>query len=182
VVVDAFWIRGSRGKIPDAAENVDRGNPTGTPDESPTENDVSNDNVVAPAAEVQVDTIFDSDETVLGQEYSYPTDGSRARITAQIITLLPGASTPVHVHTVPLFFTVLEGALTVDYYGLSEEGGGGATTRRTYHVGDSNVEALSAPHRGRNDDNAVDVKLLAVYAGAVGVPLSEPAAFDGVDP
>ena len=109
-----------------------------------------------PALEV----LLKAPRSVLGQPLAWP-DGTPA-ITAAIITLEPGRETGWHRHDVPLLGYILEGALTVDY------GPGGS---RTYAAGDAFIEAFETDHDGRNA-GAVPVRLLAVYMGAEGVPLS----------
>jgi quercetin dioxygenase-like cupin family protein len=109
-----------------------------------------------------VETLIETDQTVLGQDFSYP-DG-KAKITAVIVTLPPGASLPRHLHPVPLFAYILQGELLVDY---------GSEGELLYRKGDAFVEAFDSPHSGRNAGKG-NVKILAVYAGAVGVPNSVP--------
>jgi len=110
-----------------------------------------------------VETLIETDETVLGQPFSYPTTG-QAKITAAIVTLPPGASLPAHLHPVPLFAYILQGELLVDY---------GSEGQHLYRKGDAFVEAFNWPHSGRNAGKG-KVKILVVYAGAVGVPNSVP--------
>ena len=110
-----------------------------------------------------VETLIDTSETVLGQEFAYPE--GRARITAAVVTVPPGAVLAPHLHPVPLFGYVLQGELIVDY---------GSEGERIYRAGDALVEAIDWPHQGRNGGRGV-VKILVVYAGAEGVPDSEPA-------
>ena len=114
---------------------------------------------VPPAATVE--NLLDSERTVLDQPFSYPQGD--ARITAAVVTLAPGASTARHLHAVPLFAYILKGQLIVDYESEGE---------RVYRRGDTLDEAIDWPHRGRNGGKGV-VKILVVYAGAVGVPNSE---------
>jgi quercetin dioxygenase-like cupin family protein len=109
-----------------------------------------------------VEVLLESDQTVLGQSFAYP--AGRAKITAAIVTLPPGAELPAHLHPVPLFGYVLQGELIVDY---------GSFGQKTYRRGDALIEAIDWPHRGRCGDRGV-VKILVVYAGAEGVPNSVP--------
>jgi quercetin dioxygenase-like cupin family protein len=117
-----------------------------------------------PAASVE--PLIETSETVLGQEFFYPE--GRARITAAVVTVPPGALLPPHLHPVPLFAYVLQGELVVDY---------GSEGERVYRRGDALVEAFDWPHQGRNGGRGV-VKILVVYAGAEGVPDSEPAELE----
>jgi quercetin dioxygenase-like cupin family protein len=117
-----------------------------------------------PAASVE--TLIETSETVLGQEFFYPQ--GRARITAAVVTVLPGALLPPHLHPVPLFAYVLQGELIVDY---------GSEGERVYRKGDALVEAFDWPHQGRNGGRGI-VRILVVYAGAEGVTDTEPAELE----
>jgi len=113
-----------------------------------------------------VETLIETSETVLGQEIVYPE--GRARITAAIVTVPPGAVLAPHLHPVPLFGYVLQGELIVDY---------GSQGERIYRAGDALAEAIDWPHQGRNGGRGI-VKILVVYAGAEGVPDTEPAELE----
>lgn len=110
-----------------------------------------------------VETLIETRETVLGQEFVYPE--GRAQITAQRITVPPGAILRPHLHPVPLFGYVLQGELVVDY---------GSEGEIVYRKGDALVEAIDWPHQGRNGGRG-RLQILVVYAGAEGVPNTEPA-------
>jgi quercetin dioxygenase-like cupin family protein len=105
--------------------------------------------------------VLSASETILGQPFAYPQAG--AEVTAVIVTLPPGAATGWHRHPVPLFGSMLAGELTVAYEGAGT---------RTYRPGDALMEAIGTPHDGRND-GAADVRILAVFIGAEGIPNSE---------
>jgi len=94
-----------------------------------------------------------------GVPLAYPT--GTPEITSKVIVIAPGADTGVHVHDTPLYAYVLEGDLTVDVSN---------GTSKTFKAGDALME-VSIAHHGHNDGK-VPVKLLAVYIGAKGVPLS----------
>jgi quercetin dioxygenase-like cupin family protein len=111
-----------------------------------------------------VTPVIDASQTILGQPIAYPS--GNAEITASIITVPPGGQTGWHKHAVPLFGYILEGALTVDY---------GDKGTHTYNAGDGLIEAMNWPHNGMNK-GTVPVKILAVYAGAKGVPDAEAVA------
>lgn len=96
--------------------------------------------------------------TVVGEPLRYPT-GAPARVTASIVTIVPGADTPLHRHPVPLVAYILAGELTVDY---------GSHGKRTFRKGDAFVEAMDVAHRGTNLGTET-VSILAVYLGAEGV-------------
>jgi len=116
--------------------------------------------VSAAPPETSVDLLLDSDLTILGDAFAYP--AGRARITAARLTVPPGATVPLHLHPVPLFVYILQGEISVDY---------GSRGTITYRKGDTFVEAFEWPHHARNAGKG-NVKLLAVYVGAEGVPNS----------
>ena len=101
--------------------------------------------------------LYTGNQTVIGEEISYPSAGPAA-VTAAIVTLAPGEKTIVHKHGVPLFIYILEGEVTVTYTGHG---------KRTYHAGDSFLEAMDAEHVGHNTGDT-PVRILAVYMGAEG--------------
>ena len=103
--------------------------------------------------------LLSTSKTVLGQTVSYPT-GAPAKVTAAIITMLPGEQTGWHQHDVPMFGYILEGEVTVDY---------GAAGTRVYREGDALLEAIDVAHDGRNS-GAGNARILAVFMGADGVP------------
>ncbi|MEJ8566300.1 cupin domain-containing protein [Elongatibacter sediminis] len=118
----------------------------------------------APAAaakkEIGVEILLDTDETVLGQEFEYP--AGRARITTVLLTVPPHGTIPFHHHPVPLMGYIIQGELAVEYPDVGVI---------HYRAGDAFVEAFDTPHSGFNAGRGV-VKILAVYAGAEGVPNS----------
>ena len=101
--------------------------------------------------------LFAGGETVIGQAIAYP-DGT-AKVTAVIVTIPPGGETGWHMHPVPLYVHVLDGAVTVDY---------GDKGVKTFAAGESILEAMDWPHNGRNDGDR-PVRILAVYIGAEGI-------------
>ena len=102
-------------------------------------------------------SLFSGSKTVMGEDISYPTTG-KAHVNAMIVALAPGEKTVVHKHGVPTFIYILEGEVTVDYQGHG---------KRTYHQGESFLEAMDVAHAGMNTGK-VPVKILAVYMGAEG--------------
>ncbi len=106
-----------------------------------------------------VETLLATSETLLGQPLAYPKDGP-AKVTADIITIAPGAETGWHEHAVPLLAYVMQGELTVDY---------GPEGTHVYRNGDVIVEAIGTPHNGHNA-GARPVRLFAVFLGAEGMP------------
>jgi quercetin dioxygenase-like cupin family protein len=104
-----------------------------------------------------VEVLLSSTETSIGQLLIYPE--GQAKMTASIVTMLPGQSTGAHIHNVPLFGYILEGELTVDY---------GPDGIKIFQAGDSLLEALKTPHTGTNTGSGI-MRALVVFAGAEGV-------------
>jgi quercetin dioxygenase-like cupin family protein len=115
-------------------------------------------------AKASATPVLSASATILGQPIAYP--GGDPHVTAVIVTLPPGASTGLHRHDVPLFGYMLEGELTVAYHHPDD-----TVTRRTYLPGEALIEAIGTPHNGRNTGNG-DVRILAVFIGAEGIPNS----------
>ena len=105
-----------------------------------------------------VTPIVAASTTILGQPFAYPS--GQAKLTAVIVTLPPGTQTGWHSHEVPLFGYILDGELTVDY---------GDRGLRTYDEEAGFIEAIDWSHSGMNRTTE-PVRILAVYAGAEGVP------------
>ena len=101
--------------------------------------------------------LFSGGKTVMDESIAYPATG-KANVNAVIVVLGPGEKTVLHKHGVPTFIHILEGEVTVDYQGHGT---------RTYHQGDSFLEAMDVVHAGKNT-GSVPVKILAVYMGADG--------------
>lgn len=94
-----------------------------------------------------------------GVDLVYP-DG-KPQITSRISTFPPGSVTAVHRHDVPLYVFILEGELTLTTEGHPDQ---------VFKAGEAFMEA-DAWHAGRNDGD-VPLRLLAVYLGEEGTPLS----------
>lgn len=116
----------------------------------------ADDNVVSG---VSAEVLLATSETVLGQAFAYPA-GAAPKVTAVIATLPPGAQSGFHHHNGPLFAYILEGELTVTYEGAGE---------RVFQAGDSQIEAITTPHNGRNSGSG-PLRILAVFIGAEGIP------------
>jgi quercetin dioxygenase-like cupin family protein len=117
--------------------------------------EVSYNNLVTP--------VLSASQTVIGETLVYPS--GKPVLTAVIVTVPPGGETGWHRHPAPLFGYILEGTLEVDY---------GAHGKRSYRSGEGLLEAMGAPHNGRNL-GAVPVRILAVYVGADGLANAEAA-------
>lgn len=89
----------------------------------------------------------------------YPT--GTPQVTVRITEIPPGVDTGVHNHPIPLVTYMLAGELTI-------RGVSGAV--HVYKEGDAFVETAEF-HHGANEGKK-PVRLLAVYAGEVGAPLS----------
>lgn len=120
---------------------------------------------------VQTDKILATSHSVVGEVIRYPHSGphprgKRAEITAQVITLAPGAATPWHSHPMPTFGYILSGEILVDY---------GRKGQKTFRAGDALMEAMEYVHRGRNVSDK-PVRVLAVSIGEQGEPTSVTAS------
>ncbi len=100
--------------------------------------------------------LLQSGETVLGAPIAYP-EGT-PKVTAALVTMIPGQKTGWHRHDVPLFAYVEEGELTVDY---------GDRGKKVYGPGDALLEAVGVEHEGENTGDG-PVRLIAVFMGADG--------------
>ena len=107
--------------------------------------------------------LFKGNETIIGQKIAYPSGDPN--ITAAIVVIAPGKDTGWHSHEVPLFVTVLEGDISVDY---------GSKGVKVYKIGDTFLEAEEWPHNATNKTDKI-VRLLAVYLGAEGKANAKPA-------
>lgn len=105
-------------------------------------------------------TLLESTTTGDGQPLVYPP--GKPLITARLVELPPGGEIVRHRHPMPLFVYIVEGELTI--YGDD-------LPVRRFKAGDTFME-LSVWHRGRNEGNT-PMRLLSVYSGAEGLPLSE---------
>lgn len=103
-----------------------------------------------------VTTLLSTGATIVGETLHYPSGA--AHVTAEIVTLPPGVRTAPHKHGVPMFAYILDGEITVDY---------GDRGKRTYHQGDSIMEAMDVAHFG-TDAGAQPVRILVVFMGAEG--------------
>ena len=107
-------------------------------------------------------SLLGTTQTIIGQRIAYPTEAP-AKVTAVIVTMLPGEATGWHRHDIPMFGYILEGEVTVDY---------GAKGTRIYKKGDALMEAIDWEHNGRNSGSG-PARVLAVFMGAEGVPDTE---------
>ena len=96
--------------------------------------------------DAQAVQLLASGETIVGEKIAYLA-GAPAKVTAAILTLVPGASTGWHTHGVPAFGYILEGELTVDY---------GEKGVHVYRAGDALLEAIDIAHDGRNTGAGLD--------------------------
>jgi quercetin dioxygenase-like cupin family protein len=118
---------------------------------------------VSPQYQNLLTPLFKGAETIIGQKIAYP--AGDPKVTAAIVVIAPGKDTGWHSHEVPLFVTVLEGDISVDY---------GTKGVKDYKVGDSFLEAMEWPHNATNKTEKI-VRLLAVYMGAEGKADAKPA-------
>jgi len=100
--------------------------------------------------EVSSQTILETNQTVIGQEISYPSGSPQ--ITSKIVTIPVGAETGPHIHEYPMFAYILSGEVTVDY---------GEKGVKTFVAGESIVEAINYTHNGKNNGK-VPTEILVV--------------------
>lgn len=115
--------------------------------------------------EARLVTLVSSGQTVTGETMVYPV-AAPAKVTAIILTLQPGEETGRHTHGVPGFGYMLEGEVTVDYDGQES---------KVYKAGDAILETMTVVHNGRNTGQG-PMRILAVFMGAEGLPVSVPVS------
>jgi quercetin dioxygenase-like cupin family protein len=122
------------------------------------------EDIAAPATYKNLLTpLFKGAETVIDQKIAYP--AGDPKVTAAIVVIAPGKETGWHSHEVPLFVTMLEGDISVDY---------GSKGVKLYKAGESFLEAMDWPHNATNKTDKI-VRILAVYMGAAGKADAKPA-------
>jgi len=114
----------------------------------------------SPALQPIAKTLLQATTTGDGEPLVYPP--GQALITARLVEVPPGVKIATHRHPMPLFVYILDGELTIT--------GDGMPARR-FKAGDAFME-VAAWHQGQNNGD-VPVRLLSVYSGAEGLPLSE---------
>jgi quercetin dioxygenase-like cupin family protein len=107
--------------------------------------------------------LFQGAETIIGQPIAYP--AGAPKVTAAVVVIAPGKDTGWHTHAVPLFVSVLEGEISVDY---------GSKGVKVYKPGDSFLEAMDWPHNATNKTDKL-VRIMAFYMGAEGKADTAPA-------
>jgi quercetin dioxygenase-like cupin family protein len=100
--------------------------------------------------QVTVETLLDTNHTILNQTLSYPEN--TPNVVTKIITIPKGAETGFHTHNEILIGYVLQGEITVDY---------GDYGKKVYSKGDSLIEAIHILHNGMNQGN-IDAKIFVV--------------------
>jgi len=100
--------------------------------------------------QVTVETILETNHTILNQTLSYPE--SAPNIVTKIITIPKNAETGFHTHDEILIGYVLQGEITVDY---------GEHGKKVYSKGDSLIEAIDISHNGMNLGN-INAKIFVV--------------------
>ena len=111
----------------------------------------------------RVEELLSQGTNIVGEKIVYPTGGP-AKVTAVIVSMMPGEATGPHKHGVPLFAYMLEGELTVDY---------GTHGTKVYKPGDSFLEAMSVEHNGHNRGDTT-ARVLVVFMGAEGATNTIP--------
>ncbi len=113
-----------------------------------------------PSAALKVTPLLKTTTSWDGKPIVYP-DG-QAEVSALVIEIAPGGETDWHQHPVPSFGMVLEGTLEVQ---LKD----GQVKR--IEAGQALAEVVNTFHNGRNVGDK-PLKLLVIYAGSVGTPLT----------
>ncbi len=119
---------------------------------------INNAHALDPSASVKVTPILNASTSWNGVPIAYPS--GTPQITGQLVEILPQGETAWHEHPVPSFGMILEGTLEVSLL----DG-----TKKVLKAGDSVVEVVNTPHRGKNIGEG-SVKLLVFYAGVISVP------------
>jgi DNA-binding winged helix-turn-helix (wHTH) protein/quercetin dioxygenase-like cupin family protein len=107
--------------------------------------------------QMEIVPIMAGTKTAIGQALVYPT--GTPLVSAELVTVPPGETSPWHLHKVPSFVYVLEGEISVDY---------GESGVKTYSVGQTMLEATDWPHQAHNA-GGVTTRLLVVFMGSEGV-------------
>lgn len=105
-------------------------------------------------------TVLQTITTAIGQPLQFPL--FRNQFTGVTIELAPGGQVGRHMHPVPNFVYVLEGAITIEAEGHPT---------RTYSAGEAFTESVNTWHNGLNR-GLVPVKILVVFAGEEGRPVT----------
>ncbi|HSW21943.1 MAG TPA: cupin domain-containing protein [Burkholderiaceae bacterium] len=103
-------------------------------------------------------TIVQTETTMIGQPIRFPQ--SDGQITAVLAEVAPGGQVGRHLHPVPLFVYILEGALTID---MEQHG------THTFRAGEGLAEIVNSWHNGRNLGDK-PCRFLIVLAGQKGTP------------
>ena len=103
-------------------------------------------------------TILQADTTMIGQPIRFPQ--SDGQLTAVLAEVAPGGQVGRHLHPVPLFVYILEGALTID---MEQHG------THTFRAGEGLAEIVNSWHNGRNLGDK-PCRFLIVLAGQKGTP------------
>ncbi len=109
--------------------------------------------------DVTVNAVMKSSTTISGQKIEYPkTD--KAEMASILVEIQPGKENGRHMHAVPTYVHVLEGAMTVEF----ENG-----SRQTFQAGSGFLEVVNTVHSAKNLGE-VPLRLLVVFAGEEGRP------------
>src|SRR5215510_10093048 len=98
--------------------------------------------------------VLKTSTTASGAQIVYPRTDS-AEVSAVVVDMLPGADSGPHLHPVPAFIFMLNGAIEVKTEGAETH---------SYKAGDALVEAVNAWHRVKNIGEG-HARFLVVFAG-----------------
>lgn len=107
---------------------------------------------------LRIEPVLEAATTITGQTIRFPQGENR--FVAVLAEVAPGGQVGRHMHPVPLFVYVLEGALSIEIEGHGT---------RTFTAGEGFAEVVNTWHNGRNLGD-VPARFLIVFAGQEGTP------------
>lgn len=113
--------------------------------------------LAGPGTRVESPEIFR--KTIIGQRIE-PIAVATPEITTAVTVVDPGQSSPLMIHTVPVYIYVLSGSLTVEHADGSHQ---------LFEVGQGHVCSINEWHRARNMGN-VPLRFLGVAFAGDGLP------------
>lgn len=115
--------------------------------------------VRAEQQDVAVTAVMKGSTTISGQKIEYP-NTDKAEMVSILVEIQPGKENGRHMHAVPTYVHVLEGAMTVEF----ED-----SARQTFKAGSGFLEVVNTVHSAKNLGE-VPLRLLVVFVGEEGKP------------
>lgn len=109
--------------------------------------------------DVTVTAVMKGSTTISGQKIEYP-NTDKAEMVSILVEIQPGKENGRHMHAVPTYVHVLEGAMTVEF----ED-----SARQTFKAGSGFLEVVNTVHSAKNLGE-VPLRLLVVFVGEEGKP------------